>query len=139
MSVEDVKNRWGLYNSVIEIMMAAMDGKVALGGNVPKLPKDTTTWSSWVDGVNQQRSQERIWKITKEALQNATDILTAAHDVAAKVTVPAPKAETVEELIAGLENLNEKIKKDQTFKSNLAAAADIAEAVAGEMKRRYSA
>ena len=132
MSMRHVQERWNLYRLLVKIMYASINGKIVLNSPdspVRDFPANRSQWSDWALAVAALVSLADALEVTDQALNQAAEVLSATHDLAAAITVDVPKADTVREFTDTLEILNEHIKEDQRFHAALEIGVALSDAI----------
>src|SRR5713101_4958158 len=124
MTLETVKARRSVYEALVAVYYAALNGEIDLEhpaqSPVPPFPKDEPDeWGIWAAAARFHIRAETQFQITDEAFKKIADMMIASELVAAKIRVPEPSADDVAKIEQGLEKINKEVKADQRFHAAL--------------------
>jgi hypothetical protein len=135
MGLQDVRQRWGTYTSLVQAMFTGINDPQKLGnasaviGEFPAAnPRE---WGDWVNAYGFLASLDNAVSVTDVALRQENAFIVAANELAAKVKLPAPTRVDVTSVVEQLGVVNKRIRQDQRFHAALA----IGLAVAGEVEQ----
>ena len=138
MSVQDVRTNWSTYGSVAKLMFTSINDPESMANATPVIgpfPADRPTrWGIWLNAFAGLGALEDAVRVTDAALRQENDFIVATNRIAAAVRLPAPTATQIQDLVAQLEVVNDRIKQDQRFAAALAVGVALAGRVETQLK-----
>jgi hypothetical protein len=138
MSIEDVRSRWNQFRLETLVMFTGInkpDQLADVEANIGPFPSRISERNNWLHAASFLMELERTVEVTDAALRQENQFIAASNEIAAKVTLPAPKASDVKSLLQSLEIVNTRIQQDQRFAAALRVGLALADEIDSRLKK----